>query len=197
MLLFLKAVIWPIRFMVIIFAGILTIMLATGSPAYSSDLQVTISLDSIKSAADVTVAVAFNNVGDSDIVLYSFDGKVQPSMGGILKFAIVRNNLDTFLCEPCGRVPKYPYEEDTVLLTPGDSVGERICLTSYYTSSSIRETIEPDSTEVLCKRRWPTGNYSVQCIYEYRHLPSYEGGRRLWRGKGISNTVKFSVSDPN
>jgi hypothetical protein len=180
--------------------GYLTLLvvsvLITCSPATSSDLDIQIQCeDTILDKNQVLISMTFTNIGDSDIVLYSFNDKVQPSMGGILHFQVIHNDTDTLICSSTGAIPKYPHERDTATLAPGQIYLEEVSLTSYYVSRYVEDHRLWDTTSYRGTRVWQPGAYKVRCTYEYRHKPTYKGGQDLWQGTATSNEIHFVVTD--
>ena len=176
-------------------ALLLTLLLVTCSPAVSSDLQLEIQCpDTITARLEVLVTMTFTNVGDSNIVLYSFNGKIQPAIGGILQFQIVHNDSDTLVYRRIGATPLYPHERDTATLAPDQSFREEVNLTSYYVDPNVEDQPIVDSTSFIGTRAWQPGTYRVRCRYEYKHEPSFKGGRDLWRGVATSNVIQFVVN---
>jgi hypothetical protein len=143
----------------------------------------------------VLVTMTLTNVGDSSIVLYSFSDRIQPAMGGILHFDIVRDDTDTLVCRPTGVVPKYPHERDTSTLSPNQQYVETINLTSFYVSELQEDRPLWDSTYSVGTRVWQSGTYRISCRYQYEHKPSYKGGQLLWRGAAVSNEVTLIIPD--
>ena len=161
-----------------------------------SDLKLKISsVDSVFESNRVLVHMTLTNVGDTNIILYSFDGKIQRSMGGILHFNIIRNDIDTLVCHPVGAIPKYPHERDTASLAPEEVYEEAVNLTSFYVSPNVKDTSVWDSTSAMGIREWEPGIYSVQCRYQYRHQPSFKGGHELWRGSATSNIIYITIPE--
>jgi hypothetical protein len=183
------------------FRGLLFIVMATffsitcikGS---SSDLEITITpVDTLLSARLVNISLAIENKSDSQIVLYSFRGEIQPAMGGILFFDIIKDGRDTLVCSPAGPIPKYPHENDTTTLSPGEIHEEIINLTSFYRLPDADDHPQWDSTNIWGIREWHPGKYTIRCRYEYKHQESFKGGRSLWRGSAISNTIHIELGE--
>ena len=174
----------------------LAFFLISCSKSVSSDLEVKIeSIDSIPNNQYVNVSLTIQNKCDTSIVLYGFNGKIQPSMGGFLYFDIVKDDKDTLVCHPAGPIPKYPHEKDTLILRPSEIHSEVVNLTSFYTSSNSDDKPEWDSTSIWGTRKWENGEYTIQCRYTYSHQPGYKGGRDLWQGSTISNIIKINLDE--
>lgn len=150
--------------------------------------------DSTPRSDSIRVKIVFENFSNDNIVIYNWKGgggTIKGAMGAFLNFNIFGStNSDTLIFDHIGPIPKRPHEKDTVVIKANDIYEETIVLNSHYLNRSI---VDSNAKNKESNRNWLTGDYLIQCTYEYEHNPDWIGGRTLWRGKILSNVISVQV----
>lgn len=181
-----------------IFAGVMISALFAGTVSQcgaGSDSAVVLRLeaaDTLASPDKVIIIVTLENHMDRALIIYrsSTFESMWPCIGSFLRFQVVGPTGDTLVYDYKGALPKIPHERDNVTINSREKYSEDMNLTPYYASEGDLDA-KDDAQWPL--RAWPEGEYTVRCIYEYVHRPSWLGGAKLWQGFLESNAVTIRV----